>query len=227
MVGARVTVRATGLPAGKEAELQWGTVTGGWVIEDYYHFRGKKYTDSTMSLGRFPIDQDGRLSAQFTIPEDYGGVHDVMALVDGRTVAQNGIDVTQSFEISAASGPIGTPIELRVKGLGWRTMESTWVVNWDNNTLGWISAASARGSAVARFRAAGPAGDHVIKVYTGWQGQPYLNHEQSPVAHLPRPEFIFRTTSAPPQLQSAAARAVPEAGSARRSRSTPPTPPYR
>ena len=93
VVGARVTVSAAGLPAGREAELQWGTVTGGWVIEDYYHFRGKKYTDSTTSLGRFPIDQDGRLNAQFTIPEDYGGVHDVMAIVDGRTVAQNGIVV--------------------------------------------------------------------------------------------------------------------------------------
>jgi len=205
VVGARVNVSAAGLPAGREVELQWGTVTGGWVVEDYYHFRGKKYTDSTMSLGRFPIDQSGGLNAQFTIPEDYGGVHDVMAVLDGRTVAQNGIEVTQSFEISSTSGPIGAPIELRVTGLGWRTMESTWVVNWDNNTLGWISAASARGSAVARFRAAGPAGNHVIKVYTGWQGQPYLNHEQSPVAHLPRPEFIFRTTSAPPQVQSAAA----------------------
>jgi hypothetical protein len=197
VVGAHVTVSATGLPAGREAELQWATVTGGWVIEDYYHFRGKKYTDITTSLGHFPIDRDGRLNAQFTIPEDYGGVHDVIAVVDGRTVAQNGIEVKQSFELSPASGPIGTPIELRVKGLGWRTMESTWVVNWDNNTLGWVSAASANGSAVARFRAAGPPGDHVIKVYTGWQGQPYLNHEQSPVAHLPRPEFTFRTTSAP------------------------------
>src|SRR6188474_306271 len=107
VVGARVRVSADGLPAGKDAELQWATVTGGWVVEDYYHFRGKKYTDSTMSLGRFPIDQDGRLNAQFTIPEDYGGVHDVMAVVDGRTVAQNGIEVTQSFEISATSGPIG------------------------------------------------------------------------------------------------------------------------
>src|SRR6185503_6103186 len=56
VVGARVTVSATGLPAGREVELQWATVTGGWVVEDYYHFRGKKYTDSTMSLGQFPID---------------------------------------------------------------------------------------------------------------------------------------------------------------------------
>jgi hypothetical protein len=205
VVGARVTVSATGLPPGREAELQWATVTGGWVIEDYYHFRGKKYTDTTTSLGRFPIDREGRLAAQFTIPEDYGGIHDVMAVVDGRTAAQNAIEVTQSFEISPTSGPIGAPIELRVKGIGWRTMESTWVVNWDNNTLGWVSAASARGSAVARFRAAGPPGEHVIKVYTGWQGQPYLNHEQSPVAYLPRPEFIFRTTNAPPQAVPAMA----------------------
>ena len=210
VVGARVTATAEGLPAGTEAELRWGTVTGGWVIEDYYHFRGKKYTDTTIALGKFPVDAQGRLNAQFAIPEDYGGVHDIIAVIDGRTVAQNGIEVTQSFEISATSGPIGTPVEISAKGLGWRTMESTWVVNWDNNTLGWISAASAKGSAVARFRAAGPPGDHVIKVYTGWQGQPYLNHEQSPVAHLPRPEFVFRTTNAPAQAPVAMAEPYPK-----------------
>jgi hypothetical protein len=194
-----------GLPAGKDAELQWATVTGGWVIEDYYHFRGKKYSDTTSSLGRFPIDQHGRLDAQFTIPEDYGGVHDVMAIVDGRTVAQNGIEVTQSFELTPTSGPVGTLVELKVKGLGWRTMESTWAVNWDNNAIGWVSAAGTRGSAVARFRAAGPSGDHAIKVYTGYQGQPYLNYEQSPVAHLPRPQFTFRTTSGRPSIAAAVA----------------------
>jgi hypothetical protein len=193
-VGADVEVTATGLPPGKTVDLTWGTVTGGWVVEDYYRFLGKKYAESSVSLGKFTVDASGRLAAGFTIPEDFGGVHEVIALIDGKPVAQNGIEVTQSFELTPTSGPLGTPIELKVKGLGWRTMESTWVVNWDNNLVGFISAASSKGSAIARFRAAGPSGDHVVRVLTGYQGQGYLNYEQSPVAHLPRPQFTFRTT---------------------------------
>jgi hypothetical protein len=164
------------------------------VIEDYYHFRGKKYSETTTSLGRFTTDERGRFDASFTVPEDFGGVHEVTVLADGKPLAQNGIEITQTFVMNPTSGPVGTPIELTVKGLGWRTMESTWVVNWDNQELGFVSAASTRGSAVARFRAAGPAGDHAVKLYTGWQGQAYLNYEQSPVADLPRPQFTFRTT---------------------------------
>ncbi len=194
-VGADVSATAMGLPVGKTVDLTWGTVTGGWVVEDYYRFLGKKYAESTVSLGKFTVDSGGRLDARFNIPEDFGGVHEVIALIDGKPVAQNGIEVTQSFELTPTSGPLGTPIEMKVKGLGWRTMESTWVVNWDNNLVGFVSAASTKGSAVARFRAAGPVGDHVVRVLTGYQGQGYLNYEQSPVAHLPRPQFTFRTTS--------------------------------
>jgi hypothetical protein len=195
VVGAAVQAAAEGLPAGKAVDLQWGTVTGGWIVEDYYHFKGKKYAETTSSIGKFSTDSNGRLDARFVIPEDYGGVHEVTAVIDGRPVAQNGIEVTQSFEMIPSSGPVGTPIELRVKGLGWRTMESTWVVNWDNHGVGFVSAASTRGSAVARFRAAGPIGDHPVKIYSGYQAQSYLNYEQAPNAYLPRPEFTFRTTS--------------------------------
>ena len=195
VVGASVHATALGLPPGRTVDLTWGTVTGGWVIEDYYHFRGKKYHETRTSLGQFPIDSSGKFDARFAIPEDYGGVHEVLALIDGKTVAQNGINVTQTFELTPAFGPVGTPIELTVKGLGWRTMESTWVVNWDNHAAGWVSAASTRGSAVAHFRASGPIGDHIVKLYTGWQGQSYLNYEQSPVANLPRPQFTFHTTA--------------------------------
>ena len=182
-------------------------MTGGWVVEDYYRFLGKKYTESSVSLGTFTTDASDDSTRAFTIPEDYGGVHEVIALVDGKPIAQNGIEVTQSFELTPTSGPLGTPIELRVKGLGWRTMESTWVVNWDNNLVGFVSAAGTKGSAVARFRAAGPAGDHMVRVLTGYQGQGYLNYEQSPVAHLPRPQFTFRTT--PGRASSPVAYAEP------------------
>jgi hypothetical protein len=195
VVGAEVRVSAQDLPAGKTVELQWGTVTGGWVIEDYYHFKGKKYAETTLPLGKFDVDSNGRLDARFVVPEDYGGVHEVTALIDGKPVAQNGIEVTQTFEMNPASGPIGTPIEIRVTGLGWRTMESTWVVNWDNHAVGFVSAAGTHGSAVARLRAVGPAGDHPIKVYSGYQAQSYLNYEQAPNAYLPRPDFTFHTTA--------------------------------
>jgi hypothetical protein len=195
VVGAKVRAIGTGLPAGKTVDLKWSTVTGDWLIEDNYYFRGKKFSETFGSLGKFSVDSNGRLDATFTIPEDYGGVHDVMATIDDKTVAQNGIEVTQSFEMTPLSGPVGTPIELRVKGFGWRTMENTWVVNWDNNAVGFVTAVSTKGSAVARFRAAGAVGDHPVKIYTGWQGQSYLNFQQAPNAYLPRPDFTFRVTA--------------------------------
>jgi len=203
VVGATIRVAADGLPAGATVDLKWGTVTGGWVIENHYYFRGRKYSETTLSLGKFPVNAIGRLDATFTIPEDYGGVHDVFATIGGKVVAQNGVEVTQSFEMTPASGPVGTPIELRVKGLGWRTMENTWVVNWDNRGIGFVTAAGTRGSAVARFRAVGPAGDHYVKIYTGWQGQSYLNFQQAPNAYLPRPDFTFRTTANPSSTPAA------------------------
>jgi hypothetical protein len=109
-------------------------------------------------------------------------------------LAQGGIEVSQTFEMYPTEGPVGTPIAVRVKGLGWRTMESTWVVNWDNQEVGWVSATDTHGTATARFRASGAVGEHQVRVYTGYMGQGYLNHEQAPNAYLPRPAFVFRVT---------------------------------
>jgi hypothetical protein len=198
VVGTVADASANGLPPGKTVDFQWGTVTGGWVVEDYYHFRGKKYSEATTSLGHAAVDADGRIRAKLTVPEDFGGIHEIVASIDGQPVALGAINVTQTFAMTPSSGAVGTPIELKVTGLGWRTMESTWVVNWDNQELGFISAANTRGSATARFRATGPSADHIVKLYTGWQGQGYLNYEQSPVAALPRPQFTFRTVPGAP-----------------------------
>ena len=194
VVGTPIDATAEGLPANKMLDLVWGTVDGGWVIEDYFHFRGKKYNETERTLAQVATDANGALKTRFTIPEDFGGVHEIFVRDGKTTVAQGGVEVAQSFEMSPKQGPVGTPIELRVKGLGWRTMESTWVVNWDNQGAGYVTAAGTRGSAVARFRASGPVGEHTVNVMTGWSGQAYLNHEQAPNAYLPVPQFAFRIT---------------------------------
>ena len=214
VVGTEVEAIAEGLPRGRKVDLIWQTVKGGWVVEDYYHFRGKKFTDTTRSLGQAEIGEDGRLTAHFKIPEDYGGVHELLVSDNGVPLAQGGIEVSQTFEMYPSEGPIGTPIELRVKGLGWRTMESTWVINWDNQEVGWVSATDTHGTAVARFRASGSVGEHQLRVLTGYMGQGYLNHEQAPNAYLPRPAFVFRVTPGSVAPSAYAAAGVPVATSA-------------
>ena len=194
VAGAEIVAAAAGLPPNRTVDLMWGTVDGGWVVEDGYRFRGKRFTDRSKPLGRAQVDGAGRLVTHFTIPEDFGGMHSVTVADAGKPVAQGGIEVTQTFEVHPSEGPIGTLVELRVTGFGWRTMDSTWVVNWDNREVGYVSATDTHGKAVARFRATGPVGAHEIAVYTGYMGQSYLNHEQAPNAYLPRPRFAFRVT---------------------------------
>ena len=58
VVGTVAQATASGLPAGKTVDLTWGTVTGGWVVEDYYHFRGKKYAEPPFRR-LFAVDGDG------------------------------------------------------------------------------------------------------------------------------------------------------------------------
>ena len=42
VVGARVSVSASGLPAAKEVDLRWATVNGGWVIEDDWRMASRR-----------------------------------------------------------------------------------------------------------------------------------------------------------------------------------------
>ena len=71
-VGSTVHVSAAGLPRSGTIELSWGTVAGGWIIEDYYHFRGKKYSETRTSLGTFSVDAAGRLDASFVVSNSMG-----------------------------------------------------------------------------------------------------------------------------------------------------------
>ena len=113
VAGTEVDATAEGLPPHRKVDLVWGTVNGGWVVEDYFRFRGKRFTNTTKTLAHAEVGSDGRVSVRFTIPEDYGGVHEVIVSDAGAPLAQSGIEVSQTFEMHPLEGPVGTPIEIK------------------------------------------------------------------------------------------------------------------
>jgi hypothetical protein len=100
VAGAEVNAVAVDLPPHGTVDLMWETVDGGWVVEDGYRFRGKRFTDSSKVLGRAQVDAAGRLETHFNIPEDFGGMHAVTVADAGKPLAQGGIEVTQTFSTS-------------------------------------------------------------------------------------------------------------------------------
>ena len=155
--GTPVRVMAEGLPADTEFQLVWRTVKGRWkVAQAEYH--GREYPPAAFEIATFRTGPSGKLAATFTAPEDFGFLHDVVLQRGERLFIQAGFAVDMSVTLSPPSGPVGTPIKVEVKGIGWRPLESSWTLLYDNNFTGWISAVTTAGSATSPFRPVdGPA----------------------------------------------------------------------
>ncbi|MBI3941974.1 MAG: hypothetical protein HY326_03100 [Chloroflexi bacterium] len=203
-VGSAFTVTGEGLPPNKEVEFLWATVNGSFLTNittsniEYYD---KEYTDRRLSLGRATSDAQGRVTVTLKAPEDYGETHDLFAAIGGQDVARGGYRLMRNVTISPDKGPVGTPITIKVTGLGWKPFESTIAVRYDNNFTGIITAVTTRGTATVQIRAAGRAGLHVIDIEHGARSLPFLNNQQSGTAHIPDSRFQFTITGdggAPP-----------------------------
>src|SRR5207302_8260823 len=112
-------------------------------------------------------DAAGRIAATFTVPEDFGFLHDVALQQGERLFIQAGFSVDMSVTLSPPSGPAGTPIKVEVKGIGWRPLESSWMLLYDNNFTGWISAVKTAGSAKFIIPYSGRTCVHLLLVLLG------------------------------------------------------------
>jgi hypothetical protein len=164
-------------------------------------------------------DMAGRLSAVFTVPEDFGFVHDVVLQQGDRLFIQAGFSIDMSVSLSPESGAVGTLITAEVEGIGWRPLESSWMLLYDNNFTGWISAVTTAGSAKFTIPASGRPGLHAIEVLHGEFTFPYRNMQQSPESDRPHFARHFTITPGrpvlPPSISEQAqhmVRGLPEAG---------------
>ena len=194
---SQFVINSDGLTPGKRVELIWDTAEGSYVtkaLPETVEFYEKQFTEKKLSLGWATTDAQGHLSATLNVPDDYGEVHDVYAVMDGQTVARGGYRIMRNITVSPQQGPVGTPITIKATGLGYKAYESTLAIRYDNNFMGIVSAVTTGGTATFQIRAAGRVGKHVIDVDHGAKSVAYLNNQQSGTAHIPDWRFEFTIT---------------------------------
>jgi hypothetical protein len=197
--GTPLTVTAEGLPAGQEFQLVWRTVNGAWKVTDA-EYHGRDYKLVAYEIAKVKTDQAGRLSATFVTPEDFGFVHDIVVQQGGRLFTQAGFSIDMTVEISPKSGPVGTPIAIEVRGVGWRSLFNSWDLLYDNSLTGWMSSVTTHGSASFTIPATGGPGVHILEVLHGELTFPYRNMQQSPEPDRPRWTIPFTVTAGAPVL---------------------------
>jgi hypothetical protein len=197
--GTIVRVAASGLPPGEDFDLVWGTVAGNWKVADGY-YNGREYKPVAYRIARLRSDAQGALSTTFTTPDDFGFGHDVALQQDGRLFTQANFNLEMSMEVSPTSGPVGTPISVVVKGVGWRELENSWTLVYDNAFTGWLSSVTTHGVARFTIPATGHEGIHVLSLIHGEFTFPYLNPEQNPRPDRPRFTRTFTITPGPANL---------------------------
>lgn len=198
-VGTPLTVTAEGLPPEQEFQLVWRTVTGRWKVKDS-EYHGREYQPVAYQITKVTSDRDGRLTAKFTAPEDFGFSHDIVLQQGERLFIQAGFSIDMTVKMTPENGPVGTPITVDVKGIGWRQLFNSWVLLYDNNFTGFMSAVTTGGSATFTIPATGTPGVHILEVLHGEFTFPYRNMQQNPEPDRPRWALPFTIIAGAPVL---------------------------
>jgi hypothetical protein len=197
--GTPLMVTAEGLPPEQDFDLVWRTVKGSWQVRDA-EYLGREYTPVAYRIAVVRSDREGRVRATFLAPEDYGFGHDIVLQQRSRLFTQVGFNLDMTVRISPESGPVGTPITVEVKGIGWRHLQNSYVLLYDNSFTGWMSTVTTHGSATFTIPATGKPGLHVLELLHADFTFAYRNMQQSPEPDRPRFERTFRVTPGPPVL---------------------------
>ena len=216
--GTPVKVTAVGLPPDQEFQLVWRTVKGSWKIKGP-QYRGRKYEPVAYRVAKVKSSAAGEVLTTFAVPEDFGFSHDIVLQREGRLYNKAGFNIDMTVKLSPKSGPVGTPITVDVKGIGWRYLQNSWMLLYDNNFTGWVSSVTTGGSAEFTIPATGNVGTHVLEMMHGAFTFPYRNTQQNPMPGQPLFALKFNITPgnpalppAPEQQLQTSVRGLPAAG---------------
>jgi hypothetical protein len=181
--GTTFKIAGSGLPANKDVSIVWNTANVTWVVDarpDSVDYLGRSAAKIQVVLGQGHTDANGALAVKLVVPRDFGGIHDLYAVIGDKQVAKGGFLIDRSATLSPKKGPVGTMLTITYHGLGSSLYEGGGSLLYDNKYTGAIMANWTRGTAVIRIRASGPVGRHTIEVADAISFK-YLNIQQSPI----------------------------------------------
>jgi hypothetical protein len=194
--GTTFSLSGSGLAANKDVNIVWNTANVTWLVDarpDSVDYLGRKADKVTVVLAQTKTDAQGAFSLNLRAPRDFGGIHDVYAVIDGVQVAKGGFLIARTATMTPKKGAIGTMITLNYSGLGSSLYEGGASMQYDNHYAGAVMANWTRGVATIKFRAAGPVGRHTIEIADAISFD-YLNIPQSPIPWATGKRFTFKVT---------------------------------
>ena len=160
---------------------------------DTVNYLGSADTKFAVVLATTTTSAKGTLSVTLKAPVDFGGLHDIYAVIKGEQDAHGGFILLRTVTVSPRSGPIGTPITITYSGLGASLYTGGAALLWDNHYVGELMANWTRGTARVTIRAAGPVGKHTIQIGNAISYL-YLNVPQSPIPYTNGATVTFTVT---------------------------------
>jgi hypothetical protein len=198
--GTPVKVMGEGFAAEQEFDVVWRTVQGRWKVT-IAEYQGREFTPVGYRIASVKSDKSGHIAASFVAPEDFGFMHDLVVQQGDRLLTQTGFTLDMTARIVGAnSGAIGSPIDIEVQGIGWRELEGSWVLIYDNKFTGFMSAMTTGGTARFSIPATGHVGLHIVEIQHSDFGSPYRNTQQSPVPERPTFRLDYTITPGAPVL---------------------------
>lgn len=207
VAGTEVSIAGSDFDPGTDVEIVWNSVEGSWLLEGEANeeFVGREFQPTRTEMGTATVGEDGSFEASFEAPVDYGFSHDVTVESEGLLLNKAGFRLEPSLTVSPTSGPVGTPITVRMEGIGWGYLENSWQLTYDNQYTGVLTSVTSDGVAEATIPATGAVGPHRIRIIHGAFTVPYLNGQQSPRPDRVDYTFDFEVTPGDPVMPLAAA----------------------
>ena len=196
VAGAPMTITGSQLPPHAQVELTWSTADATWLVQtapDTVNYLGRSDTELAVVLDTTSTDAHGAFKVSLKAPVDWGGIHDIYAVIKGTEDAHGGFILLRTVTVSPKSGPVGTPITITYSGLGPTLYTGGASLLYDNHYVGELMANWTRGTAEVTIRATGAVGLHTIQVGNAISYL-YLNVPQSPIPYTNGAKVTFTVT---------------------------------